>query len=81
MHPDMNSQSVLINQYHRQCIREAVQHQRLVDSLPRRPGRIDVLIAHLGRGMVALGQRLQQRPADRIDPESLTYPAPAFDTR
>jgi len=79
MNPDSPNQQYLVNQYHRQRMMEAAQRQRLVASLPRRAGRVDALMAHLGRSMVALGQWMQRRNARQIDEASVTFKLPAFD--
>lgn len=81
MNPDSNNLTYMLNQYRRQDIMEAAQRERLVASLPRRAGRIDVLMAHLGRGMVMLGQRMQRQGRASIEEASLSYSLPAFDHR
>jgi hypothetical protein len=81
MNPDYNAQSYLLNQYRQQDILESARRERLAASLPRRAGRLDALLAHLGRGMVAVGQRMQRQTVETIDAASLNYPLPAFDRR
>jgi hypothetical protein len=81
MNPDLSTQSYLLNHYHRQDVMKVAQRERLVAALPRRTGRMDVLIMHLGRSMIAIGQRLQRQSSPTIEEASLSYPLPAFDNR
>ncbi len=81
MNPDLSNLTYIVNQYRRQDIMAAAQHERLVASLPQRAGRIDVLITHLGRGMVILGQWMQRQGRASIEEASLSYTPPAFDHR
>jgi len=81
MNPDLSRQSYLLSHYHRQQAMKTAQRERLVASLPRRTGRMDVLIMHLGRSMIAIGQRLQRQSRPTVEEASLSYPLPAFDNR
>jgi len=90
MNPDLSRQSYLLSHYHRQQAMRTAQRERLVASLPRRTGRMDVLIMHLGRSMIAIGlgrsmiaigQRLQRQNRPTVEEASLSYPLPAFDNR
>ncbi len=89
MNPDLSTQSYLLNHYHRQDVMKVAQRERLVAALPRRTGRMDVLIMHLGRSMIAIGQRLQRQSSPTIEeaaspiryPPSTTVNSSAFVNR